>query len=671
MASIDSKISENYSQMCKLMIDSHKKLVEQLNDIKIQGLIQNDVLLFFGPTKSGKSTLLGRIKSNKSCEEFLQLLKISEVKGHDFVEIEGIPVRGGVLSGTIVPNFYTKDNSLIMDLAGFGDTTAGRSEVISLLNNGLFSKMKSCKILIVLDLAILNTLTLVMDKYVNEFIKLMTKQHFINGLSACGFIFTKADMRAEEIIKASGIRNSFHDEVSDDELLYQAVGRMLDKFALQMIRANKDIASFTSCITENYCVIDYSKMDSKTTCLEIEKVLKKVKPLNSNSLSFDLLSVRSKLSDEGAEVVQQYQEIRDEKENELRALKDFIFKSHKDKLEEMKRLRELIDNTKKILETNQLRMMVLTQIINTNTVLINEMKSKLLLLADDVKQNNLQLLAFKSRSDEFTMMQITIIRSNVIKGVMSERYDVNFEVIRPIGSNDRVFLVIMTAPDFETQKTKIHECRTIAEFKKKNLTSVYINGQMSNNDRKMDIKVSSEQEVYSKVVASSSFPFVVLCMNDVQLVNTPHVGLITDHFVNHISKLNTNVLNTTIELDRYVKETKLAKDELESKGLQNNELNERLRKAETDLGNKKIDYKTHSESLINQLTSFMSELKRTLQGSIFTLTEELGEILVLSHIEVEIFKEMPKVRNTINGMINEEDNLREQLLKNSNEIVFI
>ena len=130
-------------------------------------------MFIFWPTKSGKSTLLSRIKSSRTEDEFLKLLKQSEEMGNDVFELDGISIRSGYLACTTVPNPLVKDDKLFLDLAGFEDATPERATVISLLNNSLFPRLNTCKILVVLDLGIINNLNITLKSYVKEFKKLL------------------------------------------------------------------------------------------------------------------------------------------------------------------------------------------------------------------------------------------------------------------------------------------------------------------------------------------------------------------------------------------------------------------------------------------------------------------------------------------------------------------
>jgi hypothetical protein len=665
----ETKISDDYTQMCRLMVHSHNKLVDQLQDSKIQELMRNDVLLFFGPTKSGKSTLLGRIKSTKTSEEFMKLVEESEGGGDDYIDIEGVPIRGGYLAGTTVPNFYVKSNKLIMDLAGFGDATPGRAEVISLLNNGLFPKLNKCKMLIILDLGILSSLNLIIPTYVKEFKRLLTPQHFREGLASCTFIFTKADKRMNDIITTAGVDKDEYKDVNT--ALKFAVGEILKTYTIQVMSADDDVAKFCSFLCRNFCIIDYRTMDSVGTIQVIENMLNKIKTLESKQLYFELDSVQNKLSNEGAQVVQYYKQESMNVKTLIQNFREKIVKEHNLQLLKIKTYKgEVIELTKRI-QKNTVRLSILDQMIKSEELRNKDLLSKLESLRLDDIQNSLQLTSFRSKSNEFTMLQISTFKSVNYKKSFSEEFKVCGELIRPLGSVSRIQVVFMTLQDYNNQESKIHNCKNIVDFESMNFPILYTNGHNYGAEKKMNIDISAETDDSSKIIASSYFPFVILCLNDIRLIETPHIDIIANYFVSQTNKTKSEIKNTEEELNRMVvnKLSNLDESELLKKSVSVDETE--LKATMTLLENGKIDYKIQNETFLLQLSDIILKVKTILDEDVFTLTEELGKILVSCHIEVQVFREMPQLRSDLMSIVNEEGVIRNLIVLNNNEISMV
>jgi len=168
-----------------------------LDQKEVNGLLHNESWMIFGPSRTGKSTFLARMKSNLPKEKFSETLR-SNNKGDEIFTIDDIKIAPGHKAVTTVPNVFIKGNNLLFDLPGFIDIDPEREAVISLLNNSLFPRISSCKIIVVLDVSILiSNLNLPLRKYYEEFLRLLTPEHFKSGLASCIFIFTKADMHAK------------------------------------------------------------------------------------------------------------------------------------------------------------------------------------------------------------------------------------------------------------------------------------------------------------------------------------------------------------------------------------------------------------------------------------------------------------------------------------------
>lgn len=162
--------------------------------------INEQVVLIYGASRTGKSTLVGRTQTEANPEDFCELI----VNEHNTV-IEGVEIGPGVLSVTTVPKAFRCGQMTLIDMPGLFNTDTTRRSMISILQRCLFRKVKKVKFLIVASAMVLynSPQTIVNDYYENLNILFDTRSK--ECLESCYFIFTHADRLSND--QRNGIRN--------------------------------------------------------------------------------------------------------------------------------------------------------------------------------------------------------------------------------------------------------------------------------------------------------------------------------------------------------------------------------------------------------------------------------------------------------------------------------
>lgn len=261
---IQFDVDSNYFELCSKTLRCYEELVMKMNDQKISSLMSGEVLVIFGKTRAGKSTLLLRFSTELSNDQFIQ--HMVETKAHigRIFTVNGIEVASGNQSVTMVPNFYNLNGKLVIDLAGFDDLTQTRRPIISLLNHHLLSQIPNAKLLTIVSMEsfLSNSLDTTMRSFYQNYVDLLGLERVRQGLQSTLFMITRCDLYSQTLL------NDIHGEDLED-LLYLEEKKITRK---SKINLNED------------------KSDTDTKSLSFNNVLNHTFDLSINKYSTDLAS---------------------------------------------------------------------------------------------------------------------------------------------------------------------------------------------------------------------------------------------------------------------------------------------------------------------------------------------------------------------------------------------
>ena len=180
-----------------------------------------DVAVFFGITKSGKSTLINYIIGNKLVGvRERKFLPVMVVKGDD---ADGPEIGSKSESQTIIPKRYSSTKLLnlgLWDTPGFGDNRGPIQDITNAVYiNHIFKNVKSAKIVLVV------AFNDIMDDSVNTFLSLLKavenllKNSMSNSFNGISVIFTKVPSYFVEVaVDKEFIKNVLNEKLLKDNL---------------------------------------------------------------------------------------------------------------------------------------------------------------------------------------------------------------------------------------------------------------------------------------------------------------------------------------------------------------------------------------------------------------------------------------------------------------------
>jgi hypothetical protein len=672
MDKLTSVINNDYITMCKLMCSSHEELIANLANNDIRNGLVNDVWLFFGSSKAGKSTLLARIKTSLDNIEFMEAVNKSK-KSDEPIFLDGIAFAGGSRAVTTVPNLHIKNDQLYMDLAGFVDTDPKREAVISLLNNCLFSKLNSCKIIIVMDVGFLTGgISLVMQTYVKELERLLTPANFELGLASCGFILTKADVFGYNIIALNkedddeDFNRLNSKEIS--EKLKKSVKKIIGDFSIEMASIDIKLTKLASAISLRNCVVNYKDLGSDSVTFAIQNMMKKVRPLESKKMHFDTVSASSVLSRDSLQIVKVYKELVQNKSNKILEIKKNVedhYVREKSYLEKMKlslekSLQTISDSKKLVIEKE----VMINSISDQNSALSKRITE----LGEEKSHTELSLKAFEEKIKNFKMLWMVSSKS-VKKNPRKDEQRVIGEFVRPLGCRERIHIVIMSEENYNRHHVTIENCESYKTFTDLQLPTLYFDGSKTAENKAFNVIQSSSNDKFLSISTSGSISHVVLLLCDINIIDTPLKMLTNNYFVEQRDAVVKAIFTSEKQIeDNNKKIEQFRKDVVNSTSIKSKE-DETLVSIQNNIRICKSKFGDRSKEIIDTFSELTSSLRKDQNDEVLKMTESLGKILVSSNVEVNAYREIPDIRRSIESSLSSESIINSTILKYNVEIV--
>lgn len=648
-------ITQNYMHMCRLLLGSYNQLKRDVNDSSISDLFKKDVWLFFGPARTGKSTLLARLKSDLDSNSFYnKAILESEEKRNEAIDISGIKIKSGFEAMTTAPNFYTTGDRLIADLAGFVDADPKREAVVSILNNSLFPLLSSCRLFVILDLGMLLGLTINIQKYVVEFKKLLSENYFVEGMKACHFIFTKADKYEKSIIEIS--------KINADEYKFPlkiAVKTMLDQFISDMITSDTDSGKFASYIVRRFSVIDYKTMNKDDIKKILNENLDNITPLVSRGMRFDLDKSTNILRAESAAVLSQYKKIVKKLGGSISEYKSSFIKDRMEIVNKVRKCKTEIDNLnqekynlKQSLASDEARQ----KILRLNQIADDEELKK---FTKDLKDSREQAVRFAEKVNTFKLIHLTVVKSASYSRSFSgsvERILGNFS--QPPGSDGKLQTMVMSLVDFNKFESRIYMCRLVSELEELKAPFITINGSKDlGSSGKVTVNAVDHQT--TRVETELTNAHVLLCFNDIKVSKSSLVDIMTDYFTESITKTNTTIKTIQDKLKSDADELKTIDDSLIKNRESANEIEMDVKNEQQNLVNLKESLSMRADQFIQQISDPAKQMRSFTNDETFRLTKSISEVLVESKINTETYQEIGEIEKNANLVIGSEIQLRD------------
>jgi hypothetical protein len=617
---LDFGIKNNYYELCSRMILCYEEMTLKLKDERIQKAMEKEVLVIFGPTRSGKSTFLLRVASEMSSDDFKE--KMYDTNLHDGVikKYENIEVASGNLAVTMIPNLYILGNRLVVDLAGFDDLTPNRRPIISLLNYSLLSKIPNVKMLTVISLGSLagSEINGSVRRYFSQYVDLVTKDHVELALSSSVFIVTKTDT-FNRALMIEGKSNNIED----------AYLRHVGTFALDLASQDKLLSQIASTMARNKILIDYD--DKKDNIIKsLDDKLNRMVPINAKLLNLDITSISSEIVTECAKVIEKYYEFIEKIKNDKQKL-EFSLKTYQTILIDVNKNKDqiIINMT----NNGKLQVSIIEkdgEITNCDRqIKDNELRKKQ--LDDEFQDLKIQRESFEKKNSDFDLLSINICHSTAKKN----ENKICFEFNRPPGSLDQTTFIIITREEFSNNDKKIMSCSNIRAL---------LNLQLKNlihdvGVKKADINIVTEKQNLI-ITTKLKMSHTLILLNTISVKDTPLVKLIYGHFDDKKEQINKTQIVLLEDKKRIIKEKDLLlshKTELLDKISSNDKNNtDLLDKSET-----KLHYITNKlQEFKNSVDNSISFIEELFQNPILLITIRLGEILLECRIGVTFLEKI-------------------------------
>lgn len=251
MASFGSAKGAFYPTFVKF----HDTFQENLRPI----LASEEPVFLFGKTKAGKSTLMGRLLSDKTPTEFISWVRNNQLVTRAEAEIvDGVVVGGQGDATTLVPLLRPAGPMNIVDFPGFGDPNETRDIMISLFSKCTLSELQlrgtPPRIVIVVDPCILHQLSDLATQYHMPLRAMFgSEAGYRSFLGNAFFVFTHMDQFAMDPRTAQGMTPQ------------SLIGLQIFS-ALSTNGSDPLFGQLLGCMGQNHITIDYNT-DTRDDCI--------------------------------------------------------------------------------------------------------------------------------------------------------------------------------------------------------------------------------------------------------------------------------------------------------------------------------------------------------------------------------------------------------------------
>jgi hypothetical protein len=651
------RIDDEYVSNCQLMVNSHDELIEKLENQVVSSHLSKCVTLIIGPSRVGKSTILARLISKIGRDEFMSKLLESSENKDDVYTISGVNIKGGMKACTTVPNIHLSENKeIIMDLAGFSESNDGRSEVVALLNNSVFSNLSKVKFYVVVDLSYLFNPNLNFQKYVLELKKLFTEKNFKEGLKSCVFLITMVDKHGSQFLNDSDYK-LVDLKKSIKYRLMELVNEYID---------SPDLARFTSAISGRFVLVDHSKMDRSETLDMIEQRQVDMPILKTSDLSFNVDEIQNRLSMMAGVVISH---IHRESEKLISQWKDLEKDSNDQHNTSMNKIKTIVDTVRQNRSNISIREDNIKKHQSDISYMekeVSDCKLRVSELKEELSQNKFQLNKFKEKSGSMTLLNNSTIQSYQV-GTFGKKHKVKINHLRPPGSINQTMVLIQTMDDYQKYKVSIENCSNVRSIIEHKFPYVYMNGR-SNTSGDIKIDVVNRTPDLTQISIESVFEFTLMCLNDIKISDTVYSSLLTSYFEEKTESLLTSMRSQNEKMN-----------DREMSISQNQSLIKSIRAEIKDFQSKNVEFKIivkddtdkHMEQIsenLNTLEDLRTKLENMIKSREFLVTERLGSILLKSNINVESFREAENIRKRVDGTISELDALKLVIMDHPHDV---
>jgi len=454
MRRVAFKVDPNYFELCTRTIKCCNELNEKMNRPEIKEMLDKEVLVIFGKTRSGKSTFLLRMASEMQPGEFMKLIDETKQNVDVIYKYEDIEVAYGHKSVTIVPNFFVMDGRLIVDLAGFDDLTPERRPIISLLNYHLLSRIPNAKMLTVISLESLlkGVVGTTIKSFQEHYVNLLGSENIARGLSSTCFLITRADvygktMKDDE--ETTNIEKAFDSTLREYAVAVQAEG-------------NQILGHMAAAVSVKRVIIDYNT-EKKVLLEKMEQKLARIETMNASLIKIDIDSIENIIVKQCVNVTKSYYETignfskeLDSHSNDVSTIEGLISRCGMagSKLSEITSKRDVLE--KRIEKTSSKSIGLKAQLDGIN-IRLSEQNSQLQDMID-------QQRGFEEKVRDFQLLELTVIHSTLSESDGKHKIYVSIE--EGVGLDSPMEVILMETTIYNSLSQKIKECESIQMIKK-------------------------------------------------------------------------------------------------------------------------------------------------------------------------------------------------------------
>jgi hypothetical protein len=328
-----------------------------------------------------------------------------------------------------------------------------------------------------------------------------------------------------------------------------------------------------------------------------------------------------------------------------------------------------INNLRREIDEYKTQIEILTTSTGNQEMSINLNREKIIRLLSEIeiktpkidyheRQRELLLESFEN----LKMLQMSIFYSVFWERTFNNVQRVTLKFEQPLNSIFETKIFIMDKGEYEKHMNIIKQITSFKEFSEKKYPFLYSDGW---DDHAYLTKVNinrGNNTVQIHVESAPDKKFVIICLTEVSVKNSPNERLVSSHFTQVIEQLKIDIKKANEDL-------KMTEDSIENdtKVLEYNkktcgEFRSELINAETNLTTIKENRPKKLHSLGLELDQVQGKIVQMMGHRKFTLTDEISEIIQIMVINKSSYEKMRTIKDDFKKILNEIKSIKLTLL---------
>jgi len=254
------------------------------------------------------------------------------------------------------------------------------------------------------------------------------------------------------------------------------------------------------------------------------------------------------------------------------------------------------------------------------------------------------------------ILNIVVLPSATIRGSFKNTYKVLTEYIKPIGSVDRISVIVIESKQYENHKLLINKCKNTKEYEDLKVPYIYYDGQRKTGNKNLQMEINIDINVDDRIRVSteSNEEHIVLCLSSLKVSDLAQAEAMSNYFKVLIDQNNQKMRKASESIRMSEQRLIEYKSQIDFIRVDITTSTKQLSEDKNQYENFVLNFNSSKDSFLNKINDEYKKSKDTLDEDTFKSTCDLCEILSNHGIEIEIFKKIFVIKDRFQTVLNSE-----------------